>query len=66
MERIRLKVFENGLLMIIFGSRSYKIIRGWRRLRNEELHKFCLSPNIIRMIRSKKIKWAGQVARFGR
>jgi hypothetical protein len=40
-------------------------VRGWRKLRNEELHNLYSSPNIIIMIKSRRMKWAGHVARLG-
>jgi hypothetical protein len=39
---------------------------GWRKLHDEELHNLCSSPNIIRMIKSRRIRWTGHVARMGR
>jgi hypothetical protein len=59
-------MFENGLLRRIFGPRSYEMKRGLKRLHNEELHNFCSSPNVIRMIKSRRMKWAGHVACCGR
>jgi hypothetical protein len=41
------------------------VTEGWRKLHNEELHNFCSSPNIIRMIKSRRMRWAGHVARIG-
>jgi hypothetical protein len=43
-----------------------KVIRGWRKLHNEELHKLYCTPSIIRIIKSRRLRWAGQVARMGR
>jgi hypothetical protein len=40
-------------------------MRGWRKLHNEELHKLYSSPNMIRMIKSRRMRWAGHVARIG-
>jgi hypothetical protein len=42
------------------------VIRGWRKLHNEELHNLYASPNIIKMIKSRRMGWAGHVARMGR
>jgi hypothetical protein len=46
----RLKVFENRVLRI-FGPQEYEMIGDWRKLHNEELHNWCSSPNIIRIIK---------------
>jgi hypothetical protein len=52
--RKRLKVQR-----IIFGPKREEIAGGWRRLHNEELHNLCASPNIIRVIKSRRMRWAG-------
>ena len=65
-EERRLRVFENRMLRRIFGCRRDKVTREWRRLHNEELYALYSSPYIIRMIRSKILRWAGHVARMGR
>jgi hypothetical protein len=52
-----LKVFGNRLLRRIFGHRREEVARGWRRLHNEELHNLYASPNIIRLIESRKMRW---------
>jgi hypothetical protein len=64
-EEHRLKVFVNKVLKRIFGPEKDEILGGWRILHNER-HKFFSSPNIIRMIKPKKIIWKGHVARIGR
>jgi hypothetical protein len=51
-------VFENSVLRRIFGARRDEVIGGWRKLHNEELHNLYTSPNIIRMIKSRRLKWA--------
>jgi hypothetical protein len=51
MEEYTLRVFENRVLRGIFGSKREEVARSWRRLRNEELHNFCPSPNIIRVFK---------------
>jgi hypothetical protein len=48
-EEHRLRVFENRVLRIIFGPKSGKIIGGWRKMHNEELHDFYSSPDITRL-----------------
>jgi hypothetical protein len=58
-------VFESRVLKGIFGPKRDKVTGGWRKLHNEELHNLNSSPSIIRMIRSRKMKWAGHVARMG-
>jgi hypothetical protein len=58
-------VFENRVLRI-FRPKRGKIIEGWRKLRIEDLHYFYSSPNIIRIIKLRRMRWAGHVARMGR
>jgi hypothetical protein len=58
----RLNRFKARELRSIFGSKGDKVTGGWRKLHNEELHNSYSSPSIIRMIKSRKIKWAGHVA----
>jgi hypothetical protein len=57
-EEHRLRVFENIVLRRIFVPKRDEVISGWRKLHNEELHKFYFSPNIIRMIKLRRIIWA--------
>jgi hypothetical protein len=63
-EEYRLRVFENRVLRRILGSK--KEVGGWRKLHNEELHNLYSSPNTIRMIKSRRMRWAGNVERMGR
>jgi hypothetical protein len=58
-------VFENRALWRIFGPRRDEVMRDWRKLHNDELHNLYSSPNIIRMIESRRMRWAGHVARMG-
>jgi transcription termination factor 2 len=58
-------VFENRVLRRIFGPKRDEVTGDWRKLRNEELHNLYSSPNIIRMIKSRRMRWAGHVARMG-
>jgi hypothetical protein len=57
-------VFENSVLRRIFGPKRDEVTEGWRKLHNEELHKLYSSPSIIRMIKSRRMTWAGHVARI--
>jgi hypothetical protein len=58
-------VFENRMLRRIFGPKRDEVMRGWRKLHNEELHNLYVSPNIIGMINSKRKIWAVHVAQMG-
>jgi hypothetical protein len=58
-------VFENRVLRRIFGPKRDEATGDWRRLHNEKLNDLCLSPN-IRAIKSRRMKWAGRVARTGK
>jgi hypothetical protein len=58
-------VFKNRLLRRIFGLRRDEVTGDWRKLHNEELHNLYSSPNIITMIKSRRMRWAGFVARMG-
>jgi hypothetical protein len=63
-EEHRLRVFENRVLMRIFGPKRDEVTGGWRKLHNEELHYLYSSPSIIRIIKSRRMRWAGHVARI--
>ena len=58
-------MFENMVLRGIFGPRRDEVTGEWRRLHNEELNDLYSSPNIVRVIKSRRMKWAGHVARMG-
>jgi hypothetical protein len=64
-EEHRLRVFENGVLRKIFGPKREKY-GSWRKFHNDELHSLYTSPNIVRAIKSRRMRWAGHVARMGR
>jgi hypothetical protein len=58
-------VFENSVLRRIFGPKRDGVTEEWRKLHNEELHDLYSSPSIIRIIKSRRMRWAGHVARMG-
>ena len=60
-----LKVFENRVLRRVFGPKRDEIAGKWRKLHNEELNDLYCSPYIVRVIKSRRMRWAGQVARVG-
>jgi len=64
-EERKLRVFENMVLRSIFGPRREEVTGEWRRLHNEELNGLYSSPNILRVIKSRRMRWAGQVAHMG-
>jgi hypothetical protein len=64
-EKQRLTVFENRVLRRIFGPKRDEATGEWRRLHNEELNILYSSPNIIRVIKSRRMRWAGHAARMG-
>jgi hypothetical protein len=64
MEEHRLKVFENRVLRRIFGPKREED-GSWRKLHNDELPSLYSSPNIVRVIKTRRMRWAGHVARMG-
>jgi len=64
-EERKLRVFEYMLLRRIFGPRTGEVTGEWRRLHNEELNDLYCSPNIVRVIKWRRMRWAGHVARMG-
>jgi hypothetical protein len=65
-EEQRRRVFENRVLRRIFGPKSDEVRGGWRKLHNEGFHNLHSSPSIIRMFKSRRMRWAGYVARMER
>jgi hypothetical protein len=63
-EECRLRVFENRVLKRIFGPKRDEVRGEWRRLHNKELYALYFSLNIIRVIKSRRLRWAGYVARI--
>jgi hypothetical protein len=61
----RLGVFGNRVLRRIFGPKRDEVTGEWRKLHNGELHDLCSSPSIIRIMKSRRMKWAGHVTRKG-
>jgi hypothetical protein len=58
-------VFDKKLLRRTFGLKRHEVTRGWRKLHNEELHDLYSSPSVIRIIKSRRMRWAGHVAQMG-
>jgi len=65
-EECRLRVFENTVLRRVFGSKRDEVTGEWRKLHNEELWELYTLPNILGVVKSRRIRWAGHVARMGR
>jgi hypothetical protein len=63
-EEHRLRVFENRVLRRIFGPKREED-GSWRKLHNDELHNLYSSPNIVRVMKSRRMRWAGYVALMG-
>jgi len=64
-EERKLRVFENMVFRRIFGPRRDEVTGEWKRLHDEELNDLCSSPNIVRVIKSRRMRWAGHVACMG-
>jgi hypothetical protein len=64
-EEHRLRVFENRVLRGIFGPKRDQVAGEWRKLHSGELHNLYSSPGITRQIKSRRMRWAGHVARMG-
>ena len=64
-EKRRLREFENRVLRRVFGSKRDEVTGEWRKLPNEELRDLYSLPNIVRVLKSRRMRWAGHVARMG-
>jgi hypothetical protein len=64
-EEHKLRVFQNRMLRRIFRPKRDGVTGRWRKLHNEELHNLYFSPNIIRIIKSRRMEWEGHVAQMG-
>ena len=64
-EERRLRVFENRVLRRVFGPKRDEVTGEWRKLHNEELRDLYSLPNIVRVVKSRRMRWAGHVARIG-
>jgi hypothetical protein len=64
-EEHRLRVFENRVLRRIFGPKRDEVTGEWRKLHSEKLHNLYSSPDIIRQVKSRRMRWVGHVARVG-
>jgi len=64
-EERRLRVFGNRFMRRVFGPKRDDVTGEWRKLHNEELNDLYCSPNIVRVIKSRRMRWSGHVARMG-
>ena len=64
-EERRLRVFENRVLRKVFGPKRDEVIGEWRKLHNEELNDLYSLPNIVRVVKSRRMRWAGHVTHMG-
>jgi hypothetical protein len=64
-EERRLRVSESRVLRRVFGPKSHEVTGEWRKPHNEELNDLYSLPNIVRVVKSRRMKWAGNVARMG-
>jgi hypothetical protein len=64
-DKRRLRVFENRVLRRVFGSKRNEVTGEWRKLHNEDLNDLYSLPNIVRVVKSRRMRWAEHVARMG-
>jgi hypothetical protein len=64
-EERRLRVFENRVVRKVFGPKRDEVTGEWRKLHNEELNVLYSLPNIVRVVKSRRMRWAEHVARMG-
>ena len=64
-EERRVRVFENRVLRRVFGPKRDEVTGEWKKLHNEELSDLYSLPNIVRVVKSRRMRWAGHVARIG-
>jgi len=64
-EEPRLRVFENRVLRRVFGPKRDEVTGEWRKLHNEELSNLYSLPNIVRVVKSRRMRWTRHVARMG-
>ena len=64
-EERRLRMFENRVLRRVFGPKRNEVTGKWRKLHNEELRDLYSLPNIVRVVKSRRMRWEGHVARMG-
>jgi hypothetical protein len=63
-EERRLRVFENSVLRRVFGPKRDEVTGDWRKLHNKEVNDLYSLPNIVRVVKSRRMRWAGHVARM--
>jgi hypothetical protein len=64
-EEHRLRMFENRVLRKLFGPKRDEVTGEWRKLHNKKLNDLYSSPNIVRVVKPRRMRWAGHVARMG-